>query len=399
MGHRTTLPITSQDHLQFYLENKISPVRQDVSNLKKHLERRRSLYRYLGIIPLLVEGRAVLEVGPGAGHNSLFVSSCLPARLDLLEPNPVARHGIDTLFENFPLHHTAPRVISLPLEQFDPHDGDGYDIVISEGWLGVSPHERKLMTKLSRFVRRGGVLAVTLASPIGMLANTLRRILGHMLTRHASAFEEKTTILLDAFCTHLETMEDMSRPYADWVQDTLLNPGFLTVHPTPEMFLEDVGKHFTIFNSFPRIHSDWRWYKSLYGDKCKFDNVFLQSYYSQCHNFFNFRELSPSSRPPDENKHLEAYCFSLLALVAEFEDRGEEIPLDRISGLIKNIRKNLASVSEEWIACIDECLVLMHDPQLTVDRVARMEKMKGVFGRELLYVSALRDDSLLSAVG
>ena len=39
----------TQDHLGFYLEHEISPVRQDISNLDKHMERRGSLYRYLGL--------------------------------------------------------------------------------------------------------------------------------------------------------------------------------------------------------------------------------------------------------------------------------------------------------------------------------------------------------------
>lgn len=40
---------TKVDHLEFYKKNKISPVRQDISDLSRHLDRRGSLYRYLGL--------------------------------------------------------------------------------------------------------------------------------------------------------------------------------------------------------------------------------------------------------------------------------------------------------------------------------------------------------------
>ena len=36
----------------------------------------------------------------------------------------------------------------------------------------------------------------------------------------------------------------MSCPYIDWVQDSMLNPGFLNTHPDPSTFFKDIGNRF-----------------------------------------------------------------------------------------------------------------------------------------------------------
>ena len=72
-------------------------------------------------------------------------------------------------------------------------------------------------------------------------------------------------------------MKDMSRFSEDWVQDTLLSPSFYTLSPTPSMFIEDVGQRFSIYGSYPKINSDWRWYKSLYGENKKFNESHQKS--------------------------------------------------------------------------------------------------------------------------
>ena len=88
--HITAEPPTEpKSHLGFYLEHGISPVSQDISNLSTHLERRSSLYRYLGLPSGYFAGKKVLEVGPASGHNSLYVASRNPDKFDLFPRKPV----------------------------------------------------------------------------------------------------------------------------------------------------------------------------------------------------------------------------------------------------------------------------------------------------------------------
>lgn len=43
-------------HLEFYTKFNISPVRQDISDLSRHFQRREALYRQLGILPRAIRG-------------------------------------------------------------------------------------------------------------------------------------------------------------------------------------------------------------------------------------------------------------------------------------------------------------------------------------------------------
>ena len=81
---------TRENHafVSFYAENRISPVAQDLSDLRRHFQRRESLFRSLGILPLLVQGASVIEFGPGSGHNALYTASLKPATYTLVEGNP-----------------------------------------------------------------------------------------------------------------------------------------------------------------------------------------------------------------------------------------------------------------------------------------------------------------------
>jgi len=74
--------------IDFYRRHGISPVSQNISNLKKHLERRKALYRHLGIPPTLVKDRTVIEFGPGNGHNAIYTTSLNPSRYVLVDGNP-----------------------------------------------------------------------------------------------------------------------------------------------------------------------------------------------------------------------------------------------------------------------------------------------------------------------
>lgn len=72
---------------EFYIKNEVLPESQDISELEMHFQRRAALYSHIGIPPLFLQGRSVLEIGPGNGENSLFTLSCKPDKYVLIEPN------------------------------------------------------------------------------------------------------------------------------------------------------------------------------------------------------------------------------------------------------------------------------------------------------------------------
>jgi ubiquinone/menaquinone biosynthesis C-methylase UbiE len=378
------------DHLEYYLEHSISPVRQDVENLNQHLERRRSLYTSIGLPELMIKGKKVLEVGPGSGHNSLYVSSCIPQQYDLLEPNKSAWSEIEKLYsENSKkIKLVLPNIIKKKLEDFDVYEK--YDIVICEAWLGINENERELMQKLSKFVKPKGILIVTLGSPIGHLPNTIRRILSWNIIKPDSSLKDTTNELLQAYTSHLETMKDMSKLYEDWCKDILLGPGFYTLSPTPAMFIEDVGENFSIYGSYPKITMDWRWYKSLYGENRKFNEVFLEAYYENIHNFFD-HNLVLSARDKELNLSLENCAFKLTNLAGQREHNDNTLTDDEVIDSINSVFDKLIEIHSGWAKPLGEVISILNGGNFSAVDLSKMLEFKKIFGRELMYVSAIKN--------
>lgn len=378
-----------QDHLQFYLKNKISPVRQDISDLQRHLDRRESLYQRLGVPGQFIEGRSVLEVGPGSGHNSLYVSTCLPSKLDLVEPNPVGREGIAELYRHFDPAHTPPRLIAESLETFD--ENFEYDIAIAEAWLGGVEHEIGLIKKLSAKVKPGGVLILTLQSPVGMLANVLRRLLAYELVFGVVDIQTQTQILMAAFSAHLSSMQAMSRLHEDWIQDNLLNPAALTGVLTPAILLETLP-NFDVYETYPKIMTDWRWYKELTGENKSLNQVLLECWRNQTHNFLNVHSPAASAAASgDFNARLEAESLKLINYLIECETHG--IKPDKVTCLpkVKSILELLAVAKHPDAGSITEFMAIYEKDQIQTKEISAMKSFGKVFGRELVYISLIRN--------
>lgn len=369
--------------LEFYIAEQISPVHQDIRDLAAHFDRRGSLYRCLGLLPSAFRDATVLEVGPGSGHNSLYIASRQPRRYDLVEGNPVAGREIAELYRGLAVPHTKPAVTITRFEDFQT--SQRYDICISEGWLGSSEHERKLVGKLARFVAEDGVLVVTTISPIGLIANMLRRALGIRLTGHGADTATRTRILVQAFGGHLTTMKHMTRPHVDWVQDNLVSPAYYGICLTPEMVLAEIGAQFEYYSSSPRIASDWRWYKMLQGPDKAFNRQFLDEYYGVCHSFIDYQSVWPA-RSPERNRELEAIAWSLLAATRDFEAGAPEGQAS-IAAVLKRLQRHAQEIAPSLTLAFEEFAELFGRRKVSVADVDAMTHFRSVFGRELIYLS------------
>jgi 2-polyprenyl-3-methyl-5-hydroxy-6-metoxy-1,4-benzoquinol methylase len=378
------MPTATVNHLDYYRRHGINPVRYEMADLRRHLDRRESLYRTLGITPLTLRGATVLEVAPGTGQNSLHVARLEPATLTLVEPNSAAVRDICALYATPGLSPTRPELVESRLEEYEP--GDTFDLVICENWLGHSAHERKLLRKLGRLVADRGLLVVTTVDPVGALPNVLRKALALRLGDPAAPFAERTAVLCEAFGPHLRTLPAMTRTATDWVQDNVMNPAFLgVILPIPTV-LADLGGRFDVLGSSPRFAADWRWFKSLCGEGREFNEHVLCEYHQSLHNFFDHRRvLAP--RDPDANRAFEAAAWDLAERVGDLERSATG---QAVRALVDSVQRVLAGMTDlpgEWSAALGEFLDVFADTNLTPDRVAGMERFCGLFGRETVYLS------------
>lgn len=374
--------------LDYYVSQGISPVHQNIQDIGAHLDRRQALYQTLGLLPSAFRNRTVLEVGPGSGHNSLFIASLKPSRYVLVEANPRAIADIAKLYEGFDIPHATPEVVASKLEDFA--SPTRFDIVLCEGWLGSSEHERAMLSKLATFVGAGGVLVVTILSPTGMLLNTIRKTLCLRLVGPQELIERRVEIATAAFSPHLATLASMTRPHRDWLLDMVLSPAYFDICLTPQQAVEALPAPFEFYGSSPRFTQDWRWYKGLSGENRRFSEMFLNSYEENIANFLEYRTLV-AGRSAEQNRALDVAGLALLQASARWERSwhdgiGIVTPSDVVDAMAAVIR-TAGGLSDEITAGLIEAQALLLQTTIGPAEVAGMSEFRTLFGRELIYVA------------
>lgn len=382
-----------QTHLEYYREHQITPVHYNLQCMQSHFERREALYQKLGLLPLAFRQSNVLEIAAGTGQNSLYIAQLQPKTFVLLEPNEVAVADIKNTYEQFAAPHTQPKIVTTTLENYAPESS--FDIVLCENWLGTSEHEKALLNKLSTFVAQQGVLVLTTVSPIGFVPNLLRRFLAIYLCREQHDFLQKTEILSMAFDSHLKTLTAMTRNITDWVQDNMLNPAYFGLCLSIPTVIERLKDRFAILGSSPDFATDWRWFKSVYGEERRFNEHFLMEYWQNAHNFLDYRE-TPQPYNSNINFELESTACELLHQIAEHEDAymDQKDLVPYAESVWNALNEFIALIPPSFTAAqngLKEVGEFIRTPDaITIQSVQDATYFRGLFGRETAYISLVR---------
>ena len=375
--------------LDFYQNNEISPVRQDIRDLSQHFQRRESLYHQLGILPAFIRGRTVLEVGPGSGYNSLYTASLKPERYVLLEPNPQGVKDIHNLFDRYQLWSGNVTVISKTIEEYQ--DEKTYDFVFCEGLLGGSgfPDPGLIFKALAKFCSPSGVLVITCEDEVATLSEVIRRLFAHMILRDEITLSEKVKKLLPVFSPHLVQLLGMTRRYDDWIIDSLINPaagGQLFTIPDA---LTTLPNQFEFYASSPHFVSDWRWYKNIYGKERNFTQRSLQQYWENIHNLLDYRFTFPS-RDVTSNMKLYQLSRSIRQAIRQYEKEKSNENLNDVKKYLRECIPIIKEFSQETAYALSEALNLLSHQPLEASQVAEMTKFAALFGRGQQYLSLNR---------
>lgn len=384
--------MSTASHLEFYIQNGISPVHYDTGNLREHFERRSSLYRSLGLLPLTVQGSRVLEVAVGSGQNSLYLASLRPQSLTLVEPNPTGILEIRKLYAETNVPNTAPTLVESTLQEYQPTDK--FDVVICENWLGRNPQERALLRKLAGMVDRNGMMVVTTQPPVGLLSNFLRRALSAKYSDPRLDFSERTQTLVTMFAPHLSTIKAMTRSAKDWVQDNMINPAYFDLYLTIPDVLSEVGGSMTAAGTNPSFSNDWRWFKALHGDARDFNNHMIQQYQAAQHNLIDY-QIEFDQPDLKSNQRLEVASVGFLESVRNFEHAliagkggDEELTLSQaalydVLGCMKDFPGQIRHGFEAGLRLLES--------RGDYGQVAADSPFSRLFGRENIYLSMIAD--------
>lgn len=374
-------------HLEFYTQFNISPVRQDISDLARHFQRREALYRHLGILPRFIAGRSVLEVGPGGGFNSLYTASLGPSRYLLVEGNPTGIGHMKGLFAQFPEWTAATTIVESTLEAWRP-DRD-YDFVFCEGVLSGVPNPEELLNKLGDATARGGVLTITCVDHLSHFPETIRRAFAQLAVDPADDLDVKVEKILPMMEPHLRTLPGMSRRHDDWVIDNLIHPGsIIPLINFPEA-VAVLAPRFEFYASSPHLIADWRWYKSIVGDDWGFNLQAIDQFWEQAHNVLDYRRVF-APRAPQANQRLYDLSTAARAQLEIFERRREPVFMERFRALLGEIIDDVRSYSDDVADALAEAASLLAANRPDPKAVANASKFAALFGRGQQYISLTR---------
>ena len=377
----------TESHLEFYQKHKISPVRQDISDLQSHFQRRKALYFHLGIMPNGIRDRKVLEVAPGSGHNSLYTASLEPASYTLVEPNPTGVEHIEKLYSDYPELGKNLLIKQVSIENYE--SSNHFDFVFCEGMLPGHPNPLAALKRLARLVVSGGTLVITCCDELSFLPEMLRRFLGAFLVDSENTVQEKVRLLMPIFAPHLDTIKGVSRRYDDWIIDTLINPAVTGNLLSIPDAISAIKNDFDCYGSSPHFITDWRWYKSMVGEDPNFNQVAINQYWRNAHNFIDYRDtFYPRSKT--ENRLLFEICKSTSVKIGKFEITRDVCLIQEISENLEAIEKITGNFSKETATAFKEFRAIISESSINKTALKESANFASLFGRGQQYLSFIR---------
>ena len=376
-------------HIEFYSQHNISPVRLDIPNLDLHLENRAGLFRHLGILPGLITGKRILEFGSGSGFNSIHLASLEPESLTLVDGNPTGLEQTKDLYAKLPAYK---KFTKFEHSMFDDYQNEEkFDLVIMENVLVGQPDIDKTLKHVASFVAPGGLFVTSCLNSVGLMPETLRRLLAFIMVEQDSPLEEKVRRLLPIFSSHLASIKGMNRRQDDWIIDNLLNP---MLYPGRKLFsfpetIETIGEDFDFFSSSPRFMLDWRWYKTLGETKDQNNNLALEQYWMNVHNFLDLNTLMPP-RSVEKNQKLFQVCREFVDLLYQFETTGKHMLISSLIEALDRFILEVQNFSSSTAEAMNEAKEFLSQDPLDEDALSHSKKFGKLFGRANHHFSFIR---------
>ncbi len=377
--------------VDFYADEGISPVAQDIGDLEKHFRRRHALYRHVGIVPGLLSGRSILEFGPGSGHNSIVTAAMRPARYVLVDANPVGLERTKGMLERLEgAEVTDTSIIECYIEDFET--SERFDLVLCEGVLPTQEAPTELLSHVARFVKPGGMILITCIDAVSYLAEQLRRFAAAMVTSKEDSTKQKLAVLVPLLGPHLSTIAGMGRSHEDWILDNVIQPFEGRALMGIEDAINTLHPKFSVQGASPSFLVDRRWYKRITGPASDFNAVANQAYLSELHNFIDTR-TAHSVREPQSNRSLLMACKKAYEVIVSHSEARDSAATARVMKALKEVRHELAGLDALTARSFDHFLAAVTRLRAG-ERDVDWGDFASWFGQGQQYLSFVRDQPL-----
>lgn len=321
------------DFLAYYVEHNISPVRQDISDIEKHYERRKKLYRHCGVPVQAFKNANVLEVGPGGGYNTLAFFHWGAKHIDLVEPNPKGREEMHELFANHPISESKYKIFPLEIEEYQTEKK--YDVIVAEGFLPGIDNPQEVIDKIKYLSADNGIIVITCIDSISSFVEGIKALVGATLVSNTKNYNEKVKLLVEFFAPQLKMLPGVSRVPEDWVKDNILNPvafnngKLFSITQAIDCFREE----FDIIGTSPQMFTEYSWYKDTkYNYVDDYKKQFAEKRYSLL--LANMLEIIVSV---EESELLEKYFIKLNQLKDKYINTLDNAIIDELIETFNNL--------------------------------------------------------------
>jgi SAM-dependent methyltransferase len=291
-----------QPYVTFYEEHGVNLVSREYQDLSRFFEARTYLFLSLGVVPSLLQGKEILEFGPGAGHNSVFTDSLNPARYVLVDGGGEILQACSDRLTSSGGTNVKREFNHCLFDQYQT--GDQFDLVIAEACIPNQDNPLILFRHMQSFVRRGGIFIFTTVSSASWFSEILRRVARVKIASTVSDIEEQVTLLVKRLDRHFDALRGMARSPRNWILDNLIQPYAGGQLFPISVVLENLDNDWMVVGGSPKFLQDWQWYKDVSKEKNNLNRLLLEQYYSNVANLLD-RRRSTASHCPSIGEQIE----------------------------------------------------------------------------------------------
>lgn len=332
--------MSQNENIRFYQEHQIAPAVNVKQNHTQFLEKRKKLYRQLGIPLLSIDNKDVIEFGASCGENSLPLIKGFGniekgvRHIDIVEPNKSGRDAIHSLFQENGIPLDRYSLYGDTLESFKSERK--YDIIIAEQFLQHCTNWRECLLNLKKYAGTNAIIIITCADAIGLYPELMKRFVGRYMVRNIREFDAKVSRLAEIFGEYLNSLKGMNKMHTDYIADTFfddfgLNGAQMNMADAIEFFKEE----FDVFGASQNIFTDYSWYKDLEYD---YISDYKRQYQQKKHMFMFAGEADETVRSAGENKLLEEAIEKALRFEATCEKK-DGVDLEEWFGIVDEVTK------------------------------------------------------------
>lgn len=369
--------------LDFYDELNSVPVNQNDAGSILHFTQRKALFLSLGISPLTIENRELLEIGPGSGDNALHLASWSPKSISFIDGANAAVSNIQKRIEQGDYGSNASVIQEDASLYTFPQQ---FDFVLCEGLIPGQNNPAKFLGNVLSAVKPKGICVFTTVNSVSYLAEICRRTLLPLFKKKLIDDDELLKYLVSFFEEDLNNLSGMSRNHKDWVLDNIIHTwtgkGLFSLGEA----INSLPSGFNILGCSPNFLQDWRWYKESHtGNK----NIMLQSYVNWSPYLIDYRVSPKVAFEEDESKELLMLCDQAMKIHDLYRVSCLENDLDSFIEVLSSIEilisKNIPETSlaiQNYIAAIP----LLKNGKFDCD----LSLFRKWFGRGQQYLSVVR---------